>query len=168
MTLDRAIFLTQAWGKRTGDSFDQATIAPNGDFRGVFGGAEIAYIATRKTLLVEGLIIQDATVLVEDEELLDEIKRVGNREPYTRGEGYFFIELTPLDYANPQLTLCKDFVDGAIEPAQFVREVEWLLEWATHWRRVRYPQLIVQTEEEQIRQAPEIEARARRLRPRPW
>ena len=168
MTLDQAIRLTQAWAGSVNESFDQAAISPSGNFRGLFGGAEIAYDAQTKTLLVEGLVIHDASVLVEDLEFLDEIRRAGEREPYTRGEGYFFIEPQPLGYTEPQLTLRKDFTDGSFSNRQFVREVGWLLEWATHWRMVRYPQLIDETEEERIRKAPQIEAWARKKRPRPW
>ena len=168
MTLDRAIRLTQTWAKRVREPFDQASIAPNADFRGVFSGAEISYSAQEKMLTVEGLVIQNARVLVKNVEFFNEIKRVGDREPYTRGEGYFYIEPTPSGYTNPQLTLRKDFTNGSIDPAQFVREVDWLLEWSTHWRMTRYPQLIEESEEERIRKAPEIEAWAKKNRPRPW
>lgn len=168
MTLDQAIRLTQAWANSVNESFDQATISPNGDFRGLFAGAEIAYVAQTKTLLVEGLVIHKASLFVKDRELFDEIKRAGDREPYTRGEGYFFIEPKPLGYTEPQLTLRKDFTDGSMDGKQFVREVSWLLEWSTHWRMVRYPQVFEQTEEQMIREAPLIEKRAKEKRPRPW
>ncbi len=94
MTLDQAIRLTQAWGEYVHEPFEQATISPNGDFRGLFAGAEIAYNAKEKILVIEGLVIHDASILVKAKEFFDEIKRAGDREPSTRGEGYFYIETT--------------------------------------------------------------------------
>ena len=168
MSADQALLLTKAWCQEARASFDQVKVSSNGDFRGVFGAAEIAYTSDQKRLLVEGLIINDATVMAEYPELFEEFERVGNRESYTLGEGNFYIEKKPFGKAVPQLTLRKDFVDGSIKPKQFVLEVDWLMRWSTYWSLQRSRDVRTKREEELIKQAPGIEAWARRNSPRPW
>ncbi|MBC8153826.1 MAG: hypothetical protein H7Z72_13035 [Bacteroidetes bacterium] len=168
MNLDQAILLTKAWCEEARERFDQAKISSNGDFRGVFGAPEIVYSAQEKKLSVEGLVIHDATLQVEYPEYFDKIRSVGEREPYTMGEGYFFIEKTPLNEKTPQLTLRKDFVDGSIKAKQFVLEVNWLMNWSTYWRLQRSHTISGVSEEDLIKEAPGIEAKFRKSSPRPW
>ncbi len=168
MNLDRAILLTKAWCNRSRESFDKAKVSANGDFRGVFGAAEIIYSTNDKKLSVEGLVIHNATVMSEYPELFDRFKRAGERELYTLGEGYFYIEKTSTDGSTPQLTLRKDFQDGSINTRQFVLEVDWLMRWSTYWRLQRGHTVFGASEEQLTKDAPGIEAWARKNNPRPW
>ncbi len=168
MNLEHAILLTKAWCTEARESFDKIKVSPNRDFRGVFGAAEIVYSAYDKKLSAEGLIIRDASLQVKYPEYFDKIRNTGNREPYTMGEGYFYIEKTPFDGTSPQLTLRKDFQDGSISAKQFVLEVDWLMNWSTYWRLQRSHTISGIHEAELIKQAPGIEAWARKNSPRPW
>lgn len=168
MNSERALVLTQAWCKRVREPFDNVSVSPNGDFRGVFGAAEIFYSSQEKRLRILGLVVYDASLMVKRSEFFDEVKRAGDREPSTLGEGYFFLEKTPYKAEAPQLTLRKDFTDGVIKPEQFIKEVDWLMDWATYWRKQRYHQVSEESEEQLIREAPEIESWAKKNRLRPW
>ena len=168
MNLDEAILLTKAWGREANVSFEEATILPNGDFRGVFGAAELIYSAQEKTLFAQGLIQQDASLMVEFPAYFEQFERAEKREPSTTGEGYFYVEPHPYESETPQLTLRREFRNGSMQPRQFVKEVDWLMEWSTYWRKQRAAEVRKKPEEELIQEAPQIEAWARKNRPRPW
>lgn len=171
MTLDQAIALARTWGREVKEPFSNAQVFPNGDFRGQFGGAELYYLAVDSTLYAQGLVQSDASLMAEDPEDFDEMKRAGDREPSTMGEGKFYLERTPHKphkAGTPKLALRKAFRNGAIEPRQFVVEVDWLMEWSTYWRKQRSIEVQTQPEAELIQEAPEIEAWAKKNRPRPW
>ena len=108
MDIDKALLLTKAWCDEAHESFSKVEIAANGDFRGVVGAPEIIYSNQDKRLVVLGLVINNATAIVKRYELFTDFETVGKHEPYTLGEGYFFIEKTPMGKDNPQLTLRKD------------------------------------------------------------
>lgn len=168
MSADRALILTRAWAASIGESLENMTVSPNGDFRGLFGAAEIVYSSRDKMLSAMGLVDIDATPMLEDQEFFDEMKRTGEREPSTMGEGYFYIEKTPFNARLPQLTLRKDFTNAMLEPKRFILEVDWLMEWATYWRKIRSVQVVSKPEEELIREAAGIEEWVKKNRPRPW
>ncbi len=168
MNLDQAILLTKSWCEEAHESFAKVEISPNGDFGGILGAPDVIYSTQNKRLSIEGLIIDDASIMIEYPELFADIETVGKHEPYTLGEGYFFIEKMPMGQKEPQLTLRKDFTDGSITPSQFVKEVRWLMEWSTHWRLQRSLIVINKPEAQLIEEAPTIEAWARKNRPRPW
>ena len=168
MDIDKALLLTKAWCDEAHESFSKVEIAANGDFRGVVGAPEIIYSNQDKRLVVLGLVINNATVIVKRYELFTDFETVGKHEPYTLGEGYFFIEKTPMGKDNPQLTLRKDFTDGSISPQQFVKEVRWLMQWSTHWYMKRSGDVLGQPIEELIKKSPAIETEARKNNPRPW
>lgn len=168
MSLEQALLLTKAWCQEARESFDKLKVSSDGDFRGVFGAPEIVYSAKNKKLSVQGLIINNASLLLEHPEFFNEIKRAGDRERYTLGEGYFFIDQLSQDTKTPQLTLRKDFSDGSVSTRQFVLEVNWLMRWSTYWRLQRHHEVGAASEEELIKQAPGIEAKFRKSSPRPW
>lgn len=168
MDLDRSIYLTQAWCKEVKESFNTASVSANGDFKGVFGAAEISYSSQQKKLSVYGLVNYNAGLMVKYPAFFNDLKRVGQRELYTLGEGYFYLNKEPFNAENPQLTLRKDFTDGTISAEQFVIEVDWMMGWSTYWRKQRYLKVGEETEEQLAKEAPDIEAWARKNRPRPW
>lgn len=168
MDLDHALKLTQAWCNQVKESFTTAKATPTGDFKGVFGAAEISYSARDKKLSVDGLVNYNASLMVDYPVFFDKLNRIGQRELYTLGEGYFYLNKTPYKAQEPQLTLRKDFTNGAISAKQFVTEVDWMMSWATYWRKQRYIKVGQVTEEQLAEEAPGVVAWARKTRPRPW
>lgn len=169
ITTDKAILFAKAWCKEARESFDdQVTVEPNGGFKGEFGAADIVYDQQTKSLMVYGLVINDVSTMVKYPELFADFERAGKRESYTLGEGQLFVLKTPIKQKEPQLTLRKVFTDGAMSPDQFVKEVDWLMQWSTHWRTQRSLAIMDKPEEELIREGAEIDAWARKNRPRPW
>ena len=167
MDIDKALLLTKAWCDEVHESFTQVEIADNGDFRGVLGAPDIIYSAQEKRLTVLGLVINNASVMVELPEVFEDFEQVGKYEPYTLGEGYFYIEKTPMSQKKPQLTLRKDFTDGSISPVQFVKEVNWLMQWSTYWRKNRSLDVLGKPVEELVKKSPSIETKFRKATPRP-
>ena len=169
MTTDKALLLTKTWCREARESFDDKLIVdPNGGFRGEFGAPDIIYDSPTKTLTVYGLVINDASVIAAYPELYANFERAGKREAYTLGEGHLYILKTPIKQKEPQLTLRKVFSDGSMTPEQFVREVDWLMQWSTHWRTQRSLAIMDKTDEELAKEGAEIDAWARKNRPRPW
>ena len=169
MTTDQALALTKAWCAEARESFeDHLRVDPNGGFKGVFGAAEVTYDADKRVLHVDGLVNYDASLLVEYPVFFDEVKHVGDRQPYTLGEGQFYLHKQPHKAPAPQLTLRKTFTNGSIAPSRFVAEVDWLMQWSTYWRTQRYLQVGEKDEADLLKEAPGIDASARKNQPRPW
>ena len=169
MNTDQALLLTKAWCREARESFENhLVVKPDGGFEGAFGAADIIYSAQDKTLQVYGLVMFDASGLVEFPDMLADYERAGKRESYTLGEGGFFLLLKPIGHKEPQLTLRKDFRDGSIRPEQFVKEVDWLMQWSTHWRQQRGYDVRTKEEADLIKEGAELDAWARKNRPRPW
>ena len=168
MDLDKALLLTKAWCDEAHESFSKVEVAANGDFGGVLGAPDIIYSAQDKRLTVLGLVINNASVMVELPEVFHKFEQISEYEPYTLGEGHFYIEKTPMSQKEPQLTLRKDFTDGSISPVQFVKEVNWLMQWSTYWRKNRSYDVLTRRIEELIKESPAIEAKFRKVTPRPW
>ena len=169
MTTDKALLFAKAWCLEARESFDdQLLVDPNGGFKGEFGAADIVYDPQTRTLAAYGLVINDASVIAEYPELYADFERAGKREAYTLGEGHFYIQKTPIKQKEPQLTLRKVFTDGSITPSQFVKEVDWLMLWSTHWRTQRSLAVMDKSDEELAKEGAEINEWARKNRPRPW
>ncbi len=168
MTNDKALALTKAWCVEAHEQLgNHLKVSSNGDFSGVFGAAEITYVAQAKKLYVDGLVNYDASELIEYPELFDDFERAENREAYTLGEGRFHILNTP-GREHPQLTLRKEFSDGSVTVNQFVKEIDWLMQWSTYWRLQRSYDVNTKSEEELVREGAKLDAWARKNRPRPW
>jgi hypothetical protein len=54
------------------------------------------------------------------------------------------------DFEPEVVLLTKNFRDGAIDPAQFAREVRWLLRCAHHWFMERFNDVLGNPEEDLI------------------
>ncbi|MDB5259860.1 MAG: hypothetical protein JWN37_91 [Candidatus Nomurabacteria bacterium] len=166
MTNEEAKKYVTAYGKKIGDNVSLKE--DQQDFKVILGAAEFSYSANDGQFSVFGLVVNDAHLMIKRKEFFDEVKRAGDREPSTLGEGYFYINEQPLNSGMPQLVLRKDFKDATLSEDRFVKEVDWLMEWATYWRKQRYLEVSGKSEEDLIKEAPQIEARAKRERPRPW
>ena len=158
MTPDVALALVKQWCKTARCDMRKMTVRPNGDFAGVFGAAEIKYRAADQAMMVLGLVFVDASLLLKAPALFEKLKRVGDREKSTLGGGYFFIDMEPYEIKTPTLNLRQDYAGTVPAPEDFVARVDSLMEWSTYWRKQRYPEVGDKTEEELIREAPDIES----------
>jgi hypothetical protein len=137
MDTKQALVLTQHWGRSARDArfIQQLKVGSDGSFVTKGAGAFLRYDAGKRRLLVSGLVGYNMAAMASDMEFLDRLHRAGEREKVTLGEGRFEIyERHLFDMAPDVVLLTKDFVDGAVAPEQFAREVRWLLAAAHHWQ----------------------------------
>ena len=92
MDVDKALLLTKAWCDEAHESFSKVEIAANGDFGGVLGAPDIIYSAQEKRLTVLGLVINNASVMVELPEVFEDFEQSQcKHEPYTLRERDYFL-----------------------------------------------------------------------------
>lgn len=172
MTAGEALRLTQAWtfSSRTAADLSGMKVQPGGDYEIEVRGAHLAYQSANKLLLVSGLVGSGMVQFSVAPEPWQELQAAAAREALTLGEGTFeLVKTTPFHAEPPVLLLSKAFSDGTISEQQFLIEVRWLLEWATHWRKTRLPELSSGlSAQEQERKGKAYVELARRQRPRPW
>lgn len=171
MTADHAIRLVNAWQGKSGmTDIAKLLITPNGDFSYQGRGAIFHYEGQTKRLIVSGLVGQRMLQFTAAREPWDELQFYAAREQVTLGEGSFELVSTALlTFTPPVLLLRKSFFDGAISNQQFILETRWLLEWATHWRTRRLPEIYSTDPAETVaRKGEEHVAFALRNRLRPW
>lgn len=172
MTAGDALRLTQAWAHSSRAATDLAgmVVQPGGDFEVDVRGAHLAYRSASKQLVVSGLVGTGVVQFTVAPEPWQELQAAAAREANTLGEGRFELVDRKIFHSDPPvLLLSKAFSDGKMTETQFLIEVRWLLEWATHWRKTRVPELF------SARSPQEIERLglgyvewARKRRPRPW
>lgn len=172
MTAGEALRLTQAWAHSSGADADLAGMAvqPGGDFEVQVRGARLAFQSGLHRLVVSGLVGQDMLQLTVSPAAWQKLQRAAALEAPTLGEGQFeLLSVKTLNADPPVLLLSKAFSNGALSEQQFLIEVRWLLEWATHWRKIRLRELFSgRTPEELDKQGRTYVEMARRQRPRPW
>lgn len=173
MTAAEALRLTQAWAFSSGASANLTgmKVQLTGDFEIDIRGANLVYQSKTHQLIVSGLVGQDMLQLTASTAAWQKLQTAAAREGITMGEGQFTLAeaTTKLNADPPVLMLSKPFTDGAMKEQQFLIEVRWLLEWATHWRKTRLRELFSGSSPEELaRQGMAYVAWAHEKRPRPW
>jgi hypothetical protein len=153
MNASQALQLVQHWGRSSRDMryVAQLKVAADGAFLTMAGGAFLRYEAAQRTLLVSGMVGYNMSGLSSEAYFMQKLTRTAARERSTLGEGEFEFYPQPLFGFEPDVVLLtKPFRDGAIDPAQFSREVRWLLRCAYHWRLERFNDVLGKVEEDLI------------------
>ncbi|MCE2660074.1 MAG: hypothetical protein LW854_17845 [Rubrivivax sp.] len=153
MNASQALQLVQHWGRDSRDMryIGQMQVAADGGFLTMARGAFLRYEANQRTLLVSALVRYKMPGLSLRPSFVQKLTRTGERERTTLGEGEFEFYTQPLfDFEPEVVLLTKPFRDGAIDPAQFSREVRWLLRCAQHWRIKRFNDVLGSAEEDLI------------------
>jgi hypothetical protein len=165
MTPEKAKNLIEAWSRSR-----QQKLAASGEFLVEAGGVFLCYDSDAKQLLASGLVGQDMLQFNSSNKPWQRLQAAAVREKATLGEGHFELVQKKLFNVDPPiLLLTKAFDDGSISDEQFIIEVQWLREWATHWRKTRMVELSSGVSEQLIEQQGKayVEA-AQKKRPRPW
>ncbi len=166
MSVERAEKLIQAW---SGGSLSKLNLG-SGKFLTLANGVFFRFESEKQRLLASGLVGSDAHQFTASKKPWQDLQTTAARESNTLGEGNF--ELVPTKLFNsdpPVLLLTKDFANGAISEEQFLIEVSWLREWATHWRKKRMVELTSGLSPQEIeRRGQDHVEWAKRNRPRPW
>lgn len=172
MNAGDALRLTQAWAhsSRAATELAGMTVQPSGDFEVDVRGAHLAYSSASRQLVVSGLVGTGVVQFIVAPEPWQELQAAAAREANTLGEGRFELVDRKVFHSDPPvLLLSKAFSDGKMTETQFLIEVRWLLEWATHWRKTRVPELFsARTPQEIERLGQGYVDWARKRRPRPW
>lgn len=171
MDINAALNLVKMWGQDSKDMTLVATmtVEPNGGFLTKSAGAFFRYDATKKQLLVSGLVRYNVKIHSEFPDTWDKQIRASKREWATLGEGHLELYTQKLFEFGPDVVLLtKTFTDGAIKPAQFAAEVRWLLSGAYYWFMKRYNEVLVTPEKTLIAQGAKINEEMLKTRPRPW
>jgi len=172
MEIDQALKLVQGWSTGVRDTryTSKMQVDAQGGFLTEAKGAIFRYQPETKTLLVSGVLAHDAYIFYSKHpDFWKELIEAGKREYTTLGEGEFELYTKPLLNMKPEIVLLtKKFTDDVIEQEQFILEVRWLLTAATYWRTLRRGYVLTAPVEKLIQEAPLINERMLRERPRPW
>lgn len=172
MNAAEALRLTQAWAHSSKGAQDLAgmRVQPSGDFEVDIRGAHLAYRGASRQLVVSGLVGTGMVQFTAAPEPWQELQAAAAREAPTLGEGQFELVKKKVFHSEPPvLLLSKAFSDGSMSETQFLIEVRWLLEWATHWRKTRLPELNSGRSDQEIERLGRGHVEwARTRRPRPW
>jgi len=171
MELNNALKLVQAWGQDSKDMrlIGQMKVDATGGFLTQSAGAVFRYEPSTKRLLVSGLVRYEIKSYSKYPRKWQLLVRASKREWATLGEGEMELYTHKLFHLEPDVVLLtKVFCDDGIAPAQFVKEVDWLLRWAHYWFMKRQNQVFGSTEAELERQGPLINEQMLREQPRPW
>lgn len=165
MSPEKAETLIQAWSQGGG-----RILSDSGRFLVSVRGVFFRYDSDAKQLLASGLVGQDMVHFNSSNKPWQRLQAAAVREEATLGEGHFELVQEKLFHVDPPiLLLTKAFDDGAMSDEQFIIEVGWLREWATHWRMQRMRELSSGASQQVIEQQGKdyVEA-AQKKRPRPW
>ncbi len=170
MTNNEALGLLQAWAEDVRDPHYGTTlkVGAQGDFLAKSKGAFFRYAPESGSLIVSGLVGYGVTLHSKHPTSWDRLVRAGHREWATLGDGAFELYRDPLYELKPDVVLLsKTFVQSMSE-MQFIVQVRWLLNAATHWRTLRYNRVMQDPESDLIRDGAIINERMQKERPRPW
>jgi hypothetical protein len=151
MNASQALQLVQYWGSSSRDMryIGQMQVAADGAFITQARGAFLRYDPSQRRLLVSALVGYDMSGLSTEAYFMQKLGRTAARERPTLGEGEFEFYPRALFGLEPDVVLLtKAFRDGAIDPAQFAREVRWLLRCGQHWRIERFNDVLGTPEED--------------------
>jgi hypothetical protein len=161
MNASQALQLVQHWGRDSRDMrhIGQMQVRADGAFLTSARGAFLRYEPAQKRLLVSALVGYNMGSLSQDQHFMETLKRTAARERPTLGEGEFeFYPRELFGYEPEVVLLTKAFSVGAIDPAQFSREVRWLLRCGYHWNMERFNDVLGKVEEDLIPEGQRIVA----------
>ncbi len=176
MTSDQALLYIEAWGKAKGrtSALQTITVHPNGDFAVIVGAAGFRFTQKEGALLVSGYVASGQVDLVipnAGPRMWNRLSSIATLQPATLGEGELELYTGAADPRSekPAVYLTKKFVTLTANPDQFVREVGWLVRWATYWRDERWDEVFSSRTLDQLKvEAAEAQDWALRKHPRPW
>lgn len=176
MTSDQALICIQAWAKAKGrtSALQTITVHPNGDFNVEVGSAGFRFVQREETLLGSGYVASGQIALVNPiagQQIWNRLNFIASLQPATLGDGELELYTGPADPATkkPAVYLTKRFAAPPANSDQFVREVAWLVRWATYWRDERWNEVFSSRTLDQLKaEAADAQAWALKNHPRPW
>lgn len=176
ITGKQAVLHIEAWAKEKGRTSAMQTITnhPNGDFNVEVGAAGFRFIENDGTLLVSGYVASgqvDLTNPRTGQSDWDWLISIATLQPATLGEGELELYTGTVDprTKKPAVYLTKKFTSLPADVDQFVREVGWVVRWATYWRDERWNEIFSSRTNDQLKkEAVEAQAWALNKHPRPW
>lgn len=176
MTSDQALLCIEAWANAKGrtSALKTITVHPNGDFNVEVGSAGFRFVQKDGVLLASGYVASGQIDLVHPtagQRVWKRLISIAALQPATLGEGELELYTGPGDPRSekPAVYLTKKFVAPLANADEFVREVAWLVRWATYWRDERWDEVFSSRTLDQLRtEAAEAQAWALKKHPRPW
>lgn len=176
MTSDEALLYIEAWGKAKGraSALQTITVQPNADFSVEVGSAGFRWVQSEGALLASGYVASGQVALVNKvagQQIWGRLVSIAALQAATLGEGELELYTGTADpqTKKPAVYLTKKFVAPLSSGDQFVREVGWLVRWATYWRDERWNEVFSSRSLEQLKaEAAEAQAWALKKHPRPW
>ncbi len=170
MTNNEALLLLKAWAGEVRDPHYAITLklGARGDFLAKSKGAFFRYAPESGSLIVSGLVGHGVTLHSKYPKTWERLLRAGQREWATLGDGAFELYREPLYELKPDVILLSKTFGNSISEMQFIVQVRWLLDAATHWRTLRYNRVMQDPESDLIREGAIINERMQKERPRPW
>ena len=176
MTSDQALLCIEAWAKAKGRTaaLQTITVHPNGDFNVEVGAAGFRFVQREGALLVSGYVASGQVALVNPiagQQIWHRLNSIASLQPATLGDGELELYTGPADPQSkkPAVYLTKKFMAPLASSDQFVREVAWLVRWATYWRDERWNEVFSSRALNQLMaEAAEAQAWALKKHPRPW
>jgi hypothetical protein len=176
MNSDQALLYVSAWAKAKGRSSALQTIIvePSGNFNVEVGSAGFRFFQKESVLLVSGYVASGQVALVNKkagQEMWDFLVSIAVLQPATLGEGQLELYTGTADprTKKPAVYLTKKFAELPRSEDQFVREVSWIVRWATYWRDERWNEVFsARTHDQLNKEALEAEVWALKKHPRPW
>jgi hypothetical protein len=176
MTSDQALRFIEAWAKAKGrmSALKTITIHPNGDFNVEVGSAGFRFVHRESVLLASGYVASgqiDLMIPKTGQEDWNWLFSIASLQPATLGDGQLELYTGTADplTKKPAVYLTKKFSAPPASSDQFVREVNWLVRWATYWRDERWNEVFSSRSPEQLHaEAAEAQAWALKKHPRPW
>lgn len=176
MTSDQALLYIEAWGKakERASALKTITVHPNADFNVEVGSAGFRFVQKDNALLVSGYVASGQVALVNPiagQQIWNRLIFIASLQSATLGDGELELYTGAADPRSkkPAVYLTKKFVALPASPDQFVREVGWLVRWATYWRDQRWNEVFSSRTLEQLKaEAIEAQAWALKKHARPW
>lgn len=176
MTPDQALLYIEAWAKAKGrtSALQTITVNPNGDFNVEVGPAGFRFVQKEGTLLVSSYVASgqgDLVIPIAGPRIWARLNSIASLQPATLGDGELELYTGPADPRSekPAVYLTKQFLAPPASSDQFVREVAWLVRWATYWRDERWNEIFSSRTNNQLKaEAAEAQAWALKKHPRPW
>jgi hypothetical protein len=136
--------------------------------------AGFRFMQKEGTLLVSGFVTSGQIALVNPiagQRIWNRLISIASLQRETLGEGELELYTGPSDPQSkkPAVYLTKKFLVPPASTDQFVREVAWLVRWATYWRDERWNEVFSSRTLDQLKaEAAEAQAWALKKHPRPW
>lgn len=176
MTSDQALQYIEAWGKAKGraSALRTLTVLPNADFNVEVGAAGFRFIQSEGALLVSGYVASGQVALVNPvagKQIWERLISIATLQPATLGEGELELYTGTADPRSkkPAVYLTRKYMAVPASADQFVREVSWLVRWASYWRDERWNEVFsARTLPQLKKEALEAQEWALKTQARPW